>query len=157
MASLARYRPLIIILLIITLASAALAWEACDAHLFMRGFMGLFFLIFAMFKLFDLGGFVKGFTMYDLLAKRVPAYGYAYPFVELALGLLFLSGALPGAAALATLLLMSVSAVWVLLALRRGLDVRCACLGTLLDVPLTTVSLWENIGMGGMAGLQLLQ
>jgi hypothetical protein len=31
------------------------------------------------------------------------------------------------------------------------LDVRCACMGTILNVPLSTVTLTEDIGMGLMA------
>ena len=38
----------------------------------------------------DLKGFPESFRMYDPLAKRVPFYGKVYPFIETALGLMFL-------------------------------------------------------------------
>lgn len=154
--TLADYRPLIVIAASIALAALALSASAFSAHEAMRYFMGLFFLVFAMFKLFDVQGFVKGFAMYDLVAKRVRAYGYAYPFAELLLALLYLSGAYPLEAAWATLALMLVSAAGVLSNLRAGMDTRCACLGTLLNVPLSTVSVVENLGMAAMAAWMLL-
>ena len=40
-------------------------------------------------------------------------------------------------------------------ALRRGLDTRCACMGTVLDVPLSHVTLTEDIGMIAMAAIML--
>ncbi len=45
----------------------------------MHYFMGLFLVIYSMFKIFDLNGYADGFEMYDLLAKRVRAYAYMYP------------------------------------------------------------------------------
>lgn len=42
----------------------------CDGKNWMRQFMGIFLVIFAMFKLFDLPGFADGFQKYDLIAKR---------------------------------------------------------------------------------------
>jgi hypothetical protein len=41
-------------------------------------------------------------------------------------------------------------------ALRQGLDLECACLGTVLHVPLSTVALVEDLGMAAMAAAMLL-
>lgn len=117
--------------------------------------MGLFFVLFAMFKLFDLGGFVSGFQMYDLLAKKSRMYAYAYPFIELTLGLFYLGGFMLFLTNAATLAVMTVSATGVIYSLAKGMNVKCACLGTVLNVPLSTVSILENIGMGAMAAAQL--
>jgi hypothetical protein len=46
---------------------------------------------------------------------------------------------------------MGIGAIGVIRALKAGLDVRCACMGTVLDVPLSTVTLTEDIAMGLMA------
>jgi hypothetical protein len=46
-------------------------------------------------------------------------------------------------------------ALGVVSALRRGLDIECACMGTVLHVPLSTVALVEDLGMAGMAGAML--
>jgi hypothetical protein len=147
------YLPVGVIVLISLLM--ALVTHGHDAHHLMAGFMGYFFVIFAMFKFFDLKGFTHGFAMYDILTQKDVRYAYAYPFMELGLGLGYLSGTSPFLVNFLTLLLMSISAYGVIKAMMEGLDVRCACLGTTLNVPLSTVSVLENVGMGLMALLNL--
>ncbi len=147
------YWPLIVILVIVLLASLAL--DAAEVP-FMHGFMGLFLAIFAMFKFLDLKGFADGFQTYDLIAQRWRSYAYAYPFLELGLGLAYLSSFLPTLTYTATLLLMIISAAGVLRSIVSGRKIHCACLGTVLKVPLSTVSAVENIGMGLMAAIMLL-
>jgi hypothetical protein len=98
---------------------------------------------------------VKGFAKYDIPTQRHRAYGYAYPFLELGLGFLYLADLLPALTQLATILLMAVSAAGVIREIRRGNKFQCACLGTTLNVPLSTVSIVENLSMGAMAALML--
>ncbi len=152
------YRPLSRVIGIIVLASVSLQLgrDQIDLMLLMNHLMGLFFLIFAMFKLIDLKGFADGFQMYDVVAKKFWGYAYAYPYIEVILGVLYLSGMYLVFANLATLIIMAVSAIGVLISMRRGYKFKCACLGTVLNVPLSTVSLVENIGMGLMAAYMLL-
>jgi len=147
------YWPLVVILLVITIAAAVqeLAVAGWSWMNFAHEFMGLFFLIFALFKFFDLKGFAEGFQMYDLLAQRSRAYALAFPFIEFSLALLYLSRTAPIATNSLTFIIMSVSAVGVIKSLVKGLDFKCACLGTLLKVPLSTVTIVENVGMGLMA------
>lgn len=117
----------------------------------MHAFMGFFLVVFALLKLFDLPGFADGFQMYDLLAKRVRAYALVYPFIELALGLGYLAFWRPTTVYLATFVVLGFGALGVISALRRGLDVHCACMGNTLKVPLSTVALVEDLGMALMA------
>lgn len=42
-----------------------------------------------------------------------------------------------------------------ILALRRGLDIECPCMGSVLSVPLSTVTLVEDLGMAAMAAAML--
>jgi hypothetical protein len=109
-----------------------------------------------MLKLFHPRDFAKGFQIYDLVAKKFSAYAYLYPFIELGLGLSYLSFAYPQITYLLTVLIMAIGAIGVIRALRKGLNVRCACMGTILDVPLSTVTLSEDIGMGIMACWMLI-
>lgn len=152
------YQPLIVILTLISLSALALQCSMPVANwlTFMHSFMGLFFVIFAMFKLFDLNGFADGFQMYDILAKKDRRYAYTYPFIELGLGLLYLSSLYPTLTNLLTVVVMSVSAVGVIKSIKSGMNIKCACLGTALNVPLSTVSIIENVGMGVMAALYFL-
>jgi len=147
------YLPVGVIVLMALLM--AIATHHHDVHRVMAGFMGYFFVIFSMFKFFDLKGFVEGFQMYDILTQKDVRYAYAYPFVELGLGLGYLSGIAPFLVNLVAFVVMSISAYGVIKAMLEGLDVRCACLGTTLNVPLSTVSILENVGMGLMALLNL--
>jgi hypothetical protein len=117
----------------------------------MHAFMGFFLVVFALLKLFDLSGFADGFQMYDLLAKRSRAYALIYPFLELALGLAYFAFIRPDAVYIATVILLGFGALGVISALRRGLDVNCACMGNTLKVPLSTVALVEDLGMAAMA------
>lgn len=99
---------------------------------------------------------VDGFQMHDLLAKAARPYAYLYPFLELGLGLGYLSRWQPAFVYGATIILMLFGAIGVLLALKKGLDLECACMGTVLKVPLSTVALLEDFGMAAMAMAMLL-
>ncbi len=121
----------------------------------MQAFMGLFFCFFALFKLLDVRGFASGFANYDMIARRWRFYAYAYPFIELALGLAYLAGWKIEAVNIATLLLMAISAAGVIRTLASGRKLDCACLGTFIQVPLSVVTIVENAGMAVMAALML--
>lgn len=153
-----RYKPLLVILATVAFSSAALALVDGHMHRFMECFMGLFFVNFAMFKLINLQGFADGFAMYDLIAKRSRAYALAFPFIELGLGFMYLAAFLPVMTNILTLIVMLVSGAGVIKAIVTGdKHLQCACLGTSLNVPLSTVSVIENFGMASMAALMLWQ
>jgi len=150
--------PLILIVAYLAGAVLLISLATADWALMpmMRRFMAGFFLAFSFFKLLDLPGFVSAYRGYDLLAKRSRAYAYAYPFIELALGVLYLTSTAMIATNAVTLVLMSVGAVGVLKALLDKKQIRCACLGTALNLPMTTVTLVEDLAMAAMAGAMLL-
>jgi copper chaperone CopZ len=124
---------------------------------FMGRFMGGFFLVFGGLKLLDLRGFVSAYAMYDLLAARVTAYGWVYPFLEVILGLGYL--AVPNWPTLHafTLGLMLFSSVGVVQSVSRGEKLKCACMGTAFNLPMTTVTVVEDLGMAAMAAAMWLQ
>jgi len=150
------YLPLVVVIAVALLAATALhVGESVPdrGHGWMLDAMGLFLAIFSMFKFFDLSGFADGFQMYDLLAKRARAYALFYPFVELGLALGYLARwRLPAVYGI-TVMVMLFGALGVIGALRRKLDLDCACLGTVLRVPLSTVALTEDVGMAVMAAV----
>lgn len=155
-SNLKKYWPLLALILIAALAASALSYGAPKQPFsWMHFFMGFFLCQFAMFKFFSLRQFADGFQMYDLVAMKSRAYAYIYPFLELGLGLLYLSFILPFVTYILTMIILGVGAVGVLKALKKGLDIRCACMGTVLDVPLSTVTLTEDIGMVVMAAYLL--
>lgn len=118
--------------------------------------MGFFLCQFALLKLFNPIQFADGFQMYDIIAKKSRIYALAYPLIELVLGLSYLAFFLPTATAILTILILGAGALGVILALMKSLNVKCACMGTILDVPLSTVTLTEDLGMVAMSILLLI-
>lgn len=120
-------------------------------------FMGIFFLTFGGFKAYNLEGFKEAFESYDIIAGKSSFYGTAYPFMEIGLGisyifLIFYSNLLfESFIHLSAFLLMFVGAAGVFRSLIRGTDLKCACLGNVFNVPMTKVTLVEDLGMGLMA------
>jgi copper chaperone CopZ len=127
-----------------------------DLHTLMNDFMAGFFLVFSFFKLLDLRGFADAYASYDLIARRSRAWALAYPFVELALGIAYLVRWQPLVTSAATLALMLLGSIGVLRALLRRDTIRCACLGTALNLPMTTVTLTEDLAMAAMAAVMLV-
>lgn len=123
---------------------------------FMLDFMAGFFLVFSFFKLLDLRGFADAYQSYDILARPFRPWALAYPFVELGLGVAYLLRWELTAISILTLIVMLIGSVGVLKALLRKNAIRCACLGTALNLPMTTVTLVEDLVMAAMAGAMLL-
>ncbi len=122
----------------------------------MNHFMAGFFLIFSFFKLLNLEGFADSYSMYDIIAKKWKGWGYVYPFVELGLGMSFLSGFHPVFTNTATFILMSVSLVGVLQSVLNKRKIKCACLGAIFDLPMSTLTIIEDTMMIGMSVTMLL-
>lgn len=118
--------------------------------------MGIFFIAVSILKLLDWKGFVHAYSMYDIVAKRIKAYAYVYPLIELCLGLAFLFKFNIDIAAAVALIIMAVGAIGVLMNLLSPKRVRCACLGTLIKIPLTHFTLIEDIAMAVMALIVLI-
>lgn len=151
------YWPLILIGLFISAVSAGITWKTNGAmDIFMECFMGAFFLVFSFFKFLDIRGFAESYQSYDLLAQALPAYAFIYPFLELLLGMAwaFEGGIFP--VALITVLLMGFSAVGVIVAVIRKQHIQCACLGTVFNLPMSTVTIFEDLLMVAMAAAFLL-
>lgn len=146
------YMPLAIIIGLITISSIVVA--QADGFTFVKfaiAFMTGFFLVFSGFKLVDLKGFAEGYSTYDLLAQRWFAYGFIYPFIELAFGLSMLGGYHPTWLLWAEFAIMTFSGLGVAIKLAKREPFTCACLGTFLKVPLTKVTLVEDFGMAALA------
>ena len=118
---------------------------------FMLDFMASFYLVFSFFKFLDLRGFVNAFRGYDPLANRLTFYGYIYPFIELTLGLMFLTSFAIDLAVYTTLFILGLTTVGVIDQLRQKNKIVCACLGSVLNLPMTEATLTENLIMIAMA------
>jgi copper chaperone CopZ len=153
------YRPLLLLLTYILAASVLIQWGTGAAQVTleatMRYFMAGFFLAFSFFKLLDVRAFADAYASYDLLAGRWRPWGYIYPFVELALGVAYLVNWQPVLSNTITLLVMGFSAIGVVLAVVRRRHIQCACLGTVFKLPMSTVTIVEDVGMVLMAAMAL--
>jgi copper chaperone CopZ len=121
----------------------------------MRYFMAGFFLVFAFFKLLDVRAFASAYAGYDLLAARWHGWGLVYPFVELALGMAYLANYNPALTHWATIIVMGFSAIGVTKAVTKKTRIQCACLGTVFKLPMSTVTIVEDVGMVLMAAWML--
>ena len=150
----ATYKPLLIIAAFISVVSGVTAGGNISVG--MNHFMAGFFLVFSFFKLLDLRGFASSYAMYDLLAMKVPAYGYLYPCLELGVGFAFLTGFNPLLTNWATVMIMGFSSFGVIRSVVNKQKIRCACLGAVFNLPMSTITIIEDLLMVGMAGTMLL-
>lgn len=122
----------------------------------MNQIMGGFFLVFSAFKFLDLRGFAEGYATYDLLARRWSSYGLIYPFLELGLGILYLGFWWPMTTQILTIVIMGFSSLGVINSLLKKQKIKCACLGTILNVPLSSITLIEDLAMVILSALSLV-
>ena len=158
---LATYSPLLLILAYI-LGASLLVQIGMDGMAgvttadTMRYFMAGFFLVFSFFKLLDIGAFANAYSAYDLLASRWHGWGRMYPFVELALGMAYLADFNPLLTHWITIIVMGFSAIGVIRAVASKTQIQCACLGAVFKLPMSTVTIVEDVGMVAMAAVMVV-
>ncbi|TSD66324.1 heavy-metal-associated domain-containing protein [Inquilinus sp. KBS0705] len=151
------YKPVILIFIYITAISVLLSVEQEHFKLLkaMRIFMSGFFLTFSFFKLLDLRGFADSYRMYDLLARKFPVWGYLYAVLELLLGITFAVNFLPVLSNWVSLVVLSVSVAGVLKSVLNKHAIKCACLGSVFNLPMSTLTIFEDALMITMSALML--
>jgi copper chaperone CopZ len=147
-ASLSVYYPLFLVIGLIAIASFA-------GQDWMMSFMAGFFIVFGAFKLLDVPAFANSYARYDIIAKVFNPWGFAYPFIELALGFAFLFWFQMTWTPWIALILSLIGAVGVIQSVMRKETIQCACLGTVFNLPMSTVTIIENLGMAAMAAWML--
>jgi copper chaperone CopZ len=155
---LATYKPLLLILVFISgvsVISARMSGENYEIHL-MNNFMGGFFIVFSFFKFLDLKGFAESYSMYDIVAMKIKPYGFVYPFIELALGVSYLTAFNPTLTNTATIIVMGISSIGVINSVMNKQKIQCACLGAVFNLPMSTVTIIEDLLMVAMAVTALI-
>ncbi len=143
-SKLQQLKSLFLILLYIAVASVLLHMKDWSIQEMMIDFMGLFFIVFSFFKMLDLKGFSMTFSMYDPISRFIPFYGKVYPFIETALGLMFLFRYKLNMALILTIIVLGFTTYGVSKTLLSKRKIKCACLGTALDLPMTEATFIEN-------------
>ena len=146
-----QYYPLFLIAGFITMVSFLTAFHLgiyemkhFQLRMLLHNFMTGFFLVFSFFKLLDVKAFAESFQMYDLLAAKVPVYGKIYPFIELTLGILCLIHFQEKYVYIADIIIMGFGALGVIQSVVDKRKIRCACLGSVFNLPMSTVTIIEN-------------
>ena len=147
------YIPLTVIfsLIIAFVLIKALISDNFTSPSLMLDFMAGFFLVFGGFKTIKLPAFAEAYEMYDIIAKKSKIYAYIYPFIEIGLGMAFLLRFEVITAAWITLVLMLINSVGAYNGIRDKKILMCACLGSVFKLPMSFVSLGEDLLMAVMA------
>ncbi|WP_043152698.1 glutaredoxin family protein [Sphingobium sp. Ant17] len=149
------YVPVLAVFAVAALLALAVNWltfAPLIAVVTVERFIAIAMMLLAMLKLQDVDRFATMFLNYDLLARRLPPYGRAYPFLELGAGVLMLTRTLDWLSIPVALTIGGIGAVSVFKAVYlEKRTIKCACVGGSSNVPLGFVSLTENVMMVAMA------
>ncbi len=101
--------------------------------------MGSWFTVFGASKLMNVSGFVASFRQYDIVTKKIPLYGYAYPFIEFFLGLAYIFDNimtywLP--INIVTVVISSLTTIGIIRSFSHPTEIHCACLGAHTELTL---------------------
>lgn len=140
------YKPILLVFAYIVaitvlpaLNNGDFGWET-----WMRHFMAAFFLVFSFFKFLNLKAFADAYSSYDIVAKQWKGWGYVYAFIELALGLAFLLHFNPLVTNGVAFVVMTISIIGVLQSVANKRKIQCACLGTVFNLPMSTITIIED-------------
>ena len=152
------YKPILLVFAYITgitvlieIVRGGFVWET-----WMQNFMAAFFLVFSFFKLLDLKGFAESYFSYDIIAKRWMGWGYVYGFIELILGLAFVVRFNPVITNSVTFVVMIISIIGVLQSVLNKRKIKCACLGAVFNLPMSTITIIEDGLMIAMSAIMLI-
>lgn len=153
------YRPILLVFgyiicitLLVQYVNGSFNWMQ-----WMNQFMAGFFLVFSFFKLLNLNGFAESYVMYDVVAKKFNFWAYIYPFIELGLGFAYLVNYEPLIVNCITFSVMSISIIGVLKSVLNKKKIQCACLGAVFNLPMSTVTVIEDLIMIAMSAVMLLK
>jgi copper chaperone CopZ len=140
------YKPILLIFFYISLITILI--QTTNHHFnymqAMQHFMAGFFLVFSFFKMLNLKGFAESYMMYDVLARKIPVWGYIYAFLEFCLGISYLLNFNPMFTNAVTFIVMSISIIGVLQSVFNKKKIQCACLGAVFNLPMSTVTIIED-------------
>lgn len=152
------YKPILLIFFYVSVVTVIAAASANGFNWMtaMRVFMSGFFLTFSFFKMLDLKGFAESYSTYDIIAKRFKGWGFIYAFIELGLGIAFAVNFQPFITNAITFIVMTVSIIGVLESVLNKRKIKCACLGAVFNLPMSTVTVIEDALMIAMSGIMII-
>lgn len=152
-----KFLPLIIMTLITVIFAAGHSlYYGWSGYIFMQFLMAGYFLMFGTLKVVNWQKFVLSYQAYDDLAKRSRVYAQLYPAIEITIGVLYYIGVMWWPLHVFVGLLMTQKAYSTWHVLRSGSILQCACLGGFFSIPITRVTVFEDLFMAAMAVYMLL-
>jgi|GEM_PF-332438 len=147
------YFPLIVVFALIIVWTVIHQWlTGFSLHYAMHDFMASFFLIFGALKIINWKNFAEGFRAYDPLARKSRTYAYIYPLIEVGLGVAYQLHAQPELLFNAiAVIILSANSWGVIQSLSKKDEIKCACLGGFFNIPISWVTVAENVLMIAMA------
>lgn len=121
----------------------------------MEYWMGGYFVAFGVQQALSLKKSAAMFRQYDPLAKRIIAYSYALPFIQIALGIAYFFMVWWVAVGFISLTILLINLFGVDKVIQEKKEIRCGCLGEGMNVPVGRITLWENLIMIGMVVMML--
>ena len=143
-------------LVLISSLSLHIGEDNFELNEWMVSYMGIFFLLFSFLKLIDVKGFSGSFKKYDLISKIIPSFAITYPFIELFLALTFLSGYFLITSYIMTILFMTSQFFGVFISLQKKEVIKCACMGSSINIDISTLTLIENLVMILMSSYMII-
>ena len=92
----------------------------------------------------------------DLISKNIPSFAMIYPFIELFLALAYLSESFLLISYSLTLIFMTSQSIGVFISLQKKEIIRCACMGSSINLDISSLTLIENLIMIFMASYMVL-
>lgn len=147
------YYPLFLIVLFIVGVGILVQYpfDNFSFVLLMRHFMAGFFIVFSFFKLLDVPSFIRSYRAYDIIAKKWKGWAWLYPYLELGLGIAYLIDLNPFWVNTVTVVVMGISSLGVIQTNLARKQIECACLGTVFKLPMSVVTVIEDVSMVIMA------
>ena len=151
-------KTLIIALFLVLISSLSIQLSRPNFKLdeWMITYMGIFFLLFSFLKLIDVNGFSSSFKKYDLISKSIPTFAIIYPFIELFLALAYLSSSFLLISYLLTIILISSQTLGVSISLQKKEVIKCACMGSAINLDISKLTIFENLVMIFMSSYMII-
>ncbi|NCG35144.1 MAG: hypothetical protein GWO78_04005 [Dehalococcoidales bacterium] len=146
------YKPILLALFFVVLLAVISSIERSFSYKeFFRLYMGYFFIIFSFLKLQNIKQFALSFSKYDPISQKFFNFGIIYPFLELLLGILFILNFLGLTINILTIIIFIPQTIGVIIKLKNNEKISCACVGTSTEIPISNLTILENIIMCLMA------
>jgi copper chaperone CopZ len=143
------YLPFILVVMFVVLVALAaqISMGHFDVQALLTHLLAGFFIGLSYFKLLDVNAFAEKFAEYDPLAKNFPEYGTFYPFIEVLLGLLLISGQMNILANVLTIIILTITLAGVQQHLQTTDKTQSATIGASFSLPLSKITIAENLIM----------